>query len=124
MIVKLTIDAGLDDLAPVSPVVNLLQPQRVEPNFNGLSQLQRIPEPKVLEEVVASKPSGFEDLDLLGEALLKQNLPANSKTIPSFQKAPDRIPLNELAKKKTLNELAHAKESPQPNLNSNGGLII
>ena len=81
----------------------------------GLSP-QRPPEVKVLEEA-PTKPRGFNDLDVLGEALLMQNLPANTKPISSFQKPPDRVPLNELAKKKAMEESAQSKGA-KPNYSS------
>ena len=63
------------------------------------------------EEVPSMKPRGLEDLDILGEALMKQNMPANAKPVSGFQKPPDRVPLNVLAQKKALDEMAQAKET-------------
>lgn len=65
---------------------------------------------KLTGEVV-SRPRGLDDLDILGEALIKQNLPTSAKHQPSFQKQPDKIPLNELARKKAQNELVTTKEN-------------
>ena len=48
------------------------------------------------------RPTGLEELDVLGETLLKKNLPPNSKAMSSFQKPPDRISLNLLAKQKEV----------------------
>jgi len=49
---------------------------------------------------VPARPTGLEELDVLGETLLKKNLPPNSMAISSFQKPPDKISLNVLAKQK------------------------
>ena len=49
---------------------------------------------------VAVRPTGLEELDVLGEALLKESLPRNSKVVSNFQKPQPRVPLNLLAKQK------------------------
>ena len=51
-----------------------------------------------------ARPTGLEELDVLGETLLKKNLPPNSKPISNFQKQSDRLPLNVLAKQKEVIE--------------------
>lgn len=113
--------SGLDDFAPMSPSVGLLQPLKFDASASGKSHLlgkliamksfdkfpgltpQRTSNVKVVEEVTA-KPRGLEDLDVLGEALMKQNLPTSAKHQSSFQKSVERVPLNELARKKMQNE--------------------
>jgi len=77
--------------------------------IKGTSPVQQTPEPKIEP---AAKPRGFEELDVLGEALMKQNLSSTSKPIVGFhQKAPEKVPLNMLAKKKMLDEHVLSKES-------------
>ncbi|XP_057368753.1 ADP-ribosylation factor-binding protein GGA1-like [Daphnia carinata] len=104
---------GLDDFVPVSPSLNLLQPLKLDANASG-STPQRTPNAKIVEEVTA-KPRGLEDLDVLGEALMKQNLPTSAKHQSSFQKSVERLPLNELARKKVQNEGNTITESKTPN---------
>lgn len=84
--------------------------------FNKLtgSTPQRTPNAKIAEEITA-KPRGLEDLDVLGEALMKQNLPTSAKHQSSFQKPAERLPLNELARKKVQNEGNTVTESKAPN---------
>ncbi|XP_046437414.1 ADP-ribosylation factor-binding protein GGA1-like isoform X2 [Daphnia pulex] len=102
---------GLDDFAPLSPSINLLQPLKFE--CAGQTP-QRTPDVKTTEEVTAKR--GLEDLDVLGEALMKQNLPTSAKHQSSFQKPVERVPLNELARKKVQNEGNAIKENQTPNI--------
>lgn len=89
--------------------------------FIGTSPVQRTPEPKIEP---AAKPRGFEELDVLGEALMKQNLSSTSKPIAGFhQKAPEKVPLNMLAKKKMPEEQVNSKESTG-NLLQNAYLLL
>lgn len=104
---------GLDDFVPMSPCLNLLQPLKLDANASG-STPQRTPNAKIVEEITA-KPRGLEDLDVLGEALMKQNLPTSAKHQSSFQKPAERLPLNELARKKVQNEGNTVTESKAPN---------
>lgn len=125
-------DEGLDDFTPVSPSLNLLQPFKLESNTNGWVRLllhlissklkshfiigltsQKNSDVKVVEQV-AVKPRGLEDLDVLGEALMKQNLPVSAKHQSSFQKPVERVPLNELARKRAQSEVISATQEVQP----------
>lgn len=63
-------------------------------------------------EEVTPKPRGLEDLDILGEALIKQSLPSTARHQTSFQKPVDRVPLNELARKRAQSEIQPSKENP------------
>lgn len=79
--------------------------------FNFLKGIQRTQEAKIEAAAAVPKPRGFEELDVLGDALMKQNLSANSKPIPGFHpKAPEKVPLNMLAKKKMQDEVVTSKE--------------
>jgi hypothetical protein len=60
-----------------------------------------LPDVKPADET-PTRPRGLEELDVLGEALLKQSLPANKKPATSFQKPPERVPMNVLAQQKAL----------------------
>jgi hypothetical protein len=86
----------------------------VKSNLTGQTP-QRTLDVKAAEEVTA-KPRGLEDLDVLGEALMKQNLPTSAKHQSSFQKSVERVPLNELARKKAHNEGNSIKENQTPNI--------
>ena len=68
--------------------------------FKGQPTPRAVEPAKASEEVVPSRIRGLEELDVLGETLLKQNLPANTKPITSFQKVPEKVPLLVLAQKK------------------------
>jgi len=86
---------GLDDLTPSAVAANVLTPQIVASISNSLQT-----EVKHASVEVPARPTGLEELDVLGETLLKKNLPPNSMAISSFQKPPDKISLNVLAKQK------------------------
>jgi len=90
---------GLDDLTPSPVPVNLLTPHIMAPNANDTVHRTEIKNAPVEAPV---RPTGLEELDVLGETLLKKNLPPNSKAMSSFQKPPDRISLNLLAKQKEV----------------------
>ena len=61
----------------------------------------KFPDVKPADET-PTRPRGLEELDVLGEALLKQSLPANKKPATSFQKPAERVPMNLLAQQKAL----------------------
>ena len=64
----------------------------------------------VSASVVKTVGPSLDPLDLLGESLMKQNLPSNME--PSFdQKRSEKLPLNELMRSKTMSEDA-ASSSP------------
>lgn len=88
---------------------------KVESKYLTGQTPQRTHDMKTAEEVTA-KPRGLEDLDVLGEALMKQNLPTSAKHQSSFQKSVERVPLNELARKKAHNEGNSIKENQTPNI--------
>lgn len=74
--------------------------------------MARTPDVRAVHEDVHTKPRGLEDLDILGEALMKQSLPVNAKTLSGFQKPPEKVPLNMMAKKKA-DEMAQANKEAQ-----------
>lgn len=78
-------------------------------NIVGLTP-QKATDLKSVEEVTP-KPRGLEDLDILGEALIKQSLPSTARHQSSFQKPVDRVPLNELARKRAQSEIQPSKEN-------------
>ena len=67
-----------------------------------MQQITPVKECKVVEESPSRPRGGLEELDVLGEALLKKNLPVNAKPMTSFQKPVERVPLNVLAQQKVL----------------------
>jgi len=103
---------GLDDLTPSSVPVNLLTPQ-----------IMNVPvkEERNAPLEVAVRPTGLEELDVLGEALLKESLPRNSKVVSNFQKPQPRVPLNLLAKQKA--DAESVKETISVGSSASGNVV-
>lgn len=68
------------------------------------------------EETTSIKLRGLEDLDILGEALLKQNLTPTPNVGANFQKVSEKIPLNELVKIKVQGDYLNTSQTEIPKL--------
>ncbi|XP_049792647.1 ADP-ribosylation factor-binding protein GGA2 isoform X1 [Schistocerca nitens] len=80
---------GGADIAPKP--LPVLQPVTLQQQTHKISNLLDPPEKP-------SKQKALEDLDVLGETLLKQSLPATSKIGSQFSKPPAKIPMNLLSR--------------------------
>ncbi|XP_076366356.1 ADP-ribosylation factor-binding protein GGA1-like isoform X2 [Tachypleus tridentatus] len=75
----------------VTSGTNLLQPlNAIKPPVSSYSQKQEEDTKK------ATTLKGLEELDMLGQSLLKKSLPTNSPSKSEFSSVPQKIPLNQL----------------------------
>ena len=93
----------LTDNQVANPPLDLLSQFDIpaQPNVSPVMSYQAAANVMPMTDDLASSKKGLDDLDILGESLMKQNLPGNKET--SFEvKRTEKLPLNVLMKQKEL----------------------